>query len=249
MPFNASRAPRALISHLTVDDAPRTAPPLRAAEEERLVYALSIAAETWYACPPGHLQRVSRLTVTLGEEFGFTGQDLTVLRHGALLHDLGKLGVSEAVLTKPAPLTPEEFVEMRRHPEIGAHLLERLNLHPTIRTLVLQHHEWYDGRGYPKGLAGEEIAFGARLLAVADAYDALTTHRPYRKALPQETALEEIQLRNGSQFDPLVVRALLEIAAALPPTATDPETDEADALVATDRCSREGTDEQPCGAH
>jgi|GEM_PF-5493317 len=249
MPFDASRAPRALVSPHAVDDAPRAAPPLRAAEEERLVYALSIAAETWYACPPGHLQRVSHLTVTLGEEFGFTGRDLTVLRHGALLHDLGKLGVSEAVLTKPAPLTPEELVEMRRHPEIGAHLLERLNLHPTIRTLVLQHHEWYDGRGYPKGLAGEEIAFGARILAVADAYDALTSHRPYRKALPQEAALEELQLRNGSQFDPLVVRALLEMAAELPLPIADPERGEAEDPFPTARRSREGTDELPCGAN
>ncbi len=249
MPFDASRAPRALVSHLKVDEASHATAPLRAAEEERLVYALSIAAETWYACPPGHLQRVSQLTVALGEEFGFTDRDLTVLRHGALLHDLGKLGVSEAVLTKPAPLTPEEFVEMRRHPEIGAHLLERLNLHPTIRTLVLQHHEWYDGRGYPKGLAGEEIAFGARILAVADAYDALTSDRPYRKALPQEAALEELQLRNGTQFDPLVVRALLELAAELPLATAGPESGEPEDLFPTAKPYREGTDEQPCGAN
>jgi putative nucleotidyltransferase with HDIG domain len=250
MPFDASRAPAALFSSLVAeeaDGASRSRPALRPSEEERLVYTLSVAAETWCGCAPGHLSRVARLTVTLGQEFGFTGTDLTILRHGALLHDLGKLGVSESVLHKPSTLTAEEFVEIRRHPEIGADILKRLNLPSPVRTLVLQHHEWYDGRGYPRGLAGEEIAFGARLLAVADAFDALITDRPYRKARTQDEALEAVRLRSGEQFDPLVVRALLELADELPlPEAGTPEMHtERSASPAPD----EQTDEEPCGVH
>jgi putative nucleotidyltransferase with HDIG domain len=220
--------------------------PQRPAEEERLVYALSVAAETWYTCPRGHMERVARLTVQLGQEFGFSGRDLTVLRHGGLLHDLGKLGVSESVLTKPSALSEVEFAELRQHPAIGADILRRLGFRPRTRALVLQHHEWYDGRGYPHGLAGEEIEFGARLLAVADAFDAMTSDRPYRKARTRDEALEEIHLRSGTQFDPLVVRALLELADELPFPV---EREESESPYPTGEVRHGSSDEHRCGTH
>jgi HD-GYP domain-containing protein (c-di-GMP phosphodiesterase class II) len=125
-----------------------------------------------------------------------------------VLHDIGKLGVADAVLKKPGPLTDDEWAEMRRHPELGARILDHANLRD-ISAWVLAHHERIDGRGYPHGLAGGEIPLEARILAVADAYEAMTADRAYRAALGHEAAQEELRDGAGTQFDPTVVEAFV----------------------------------------
>ncbi len=155
---------------------------------------------------------------------------LTLLRLGGALHDIGKLAVSEAVLNKPGPLTQEEFDEVRTHPAIGARLvaLDRA-LRPALPG-VLYHHERWDGGGYPTGRAGTEIPFEARILAVADCFDAMTSDRPYREALAAEQAIEEVDRCAGTQFDPDVAIAFLAawesgafaVTAALRAAAADP---------------------------
>jgi HD-GYP domain-containing protein (c-di-GMP phosphodiesterase class II) len=125
----------------------------------------------------------------------------------ARIHDLGKIGVSDACLHKPGPLNADEWREMAQHPVIGAQLLKPLSMYQEGLAIVRHHHERWDGRGYPDGLAGEQIPFGARVLAVADAFDVMTSDRPYKRAVSAEQALDEIQLKSGTQFDPVVVQA------------------------------------------
>jgi HD-GYP domain-containing protein (c-di-GMP phosphodiesterase class II) len=129
-----------------------------------------------------------------------------------VLHDIGKLGVADAVLKKPGALTDEEWAEMRRHPELGARILDHANLRD-ISAWVLAHHERIDGRGYPLGLAGAEIPLEARILAVADAYEAMTADRAYRAALGHDAAQEELRAGAGTQFDPEIVEAFLAVLA------------------------------------
>src|SRR5262245_38425062 len=139
------------------------------------------------------------------------GPDLPDIYRGALLHDVGKIGIPDAILRKPGKLTPEEWVEMRRHPEIGYRILHGINFLEAAREIVLSHQETYDGSGYPRGLKGKEIPLGARIFAVVDTLDAMTSDRPYRKALPYQRARAEILKFSGTQFDPEVVKAVLEM--------------------------------------
>ena len=170
----------------------------------------------------GHLRRVSEYAVAVGEKLGLQGRDLETLHYASLLHDVGKLGVPESVLRKEGPLDAMETEVMRLHPEIGARMLEKLDLLAGAAPLVLYHQERYDGDvdgqhpGYPRGLAGEQIPLGARIIAVVDAYDAMTTTRPYREALPEEQAAAILRLERGRQFDPKVVDAFLDSLAERP---------------------------------
>jgi HD-GYP domain-containing protein (c-di-GMP phosphodiesterase class II) len=132
------------------------------------------------------------------------------IRAAGVLHDIGKLGVADAVLKKPGALTDEEWAEMRRHPELGARILDHANLRD-ISGWVLAHHERIDGRGYPLGLSGADIPLEARILAVADAYEAMTADRAYRAALGHDAAQEELRAGAGTQFDPEVVEAFLAV--------------------------------------
>jgi HD-GYP domain-containing protein (c-di-GMP phosphodiesterase class II) len=134
------------------------------------------------------------------------------IRAAGVLHDIGKLGVADAVLKKSGALTDEEWSEMRRHPELGARILDHANLRD-ISGWVLAHHERIDGRGYPLGLSGAEIPLEARILAVADAYEAMTADRVYRSALGHDVAQEELRSGTGTQFDPDVVQAFLAVLA------------------------------------
>ncbi len=156
----------------------------------------------------GHTQRVVALAVSLGEALGLGPDDLVHLQWGAYVHDLGKIGVPDAVLRKPGPLSPDEWRLMQRHPEQGFNLLQRLFFLSRSLDVVRYHHERYDGGGYPLGLKGEEIPLLARIFAVADAFDAMTNDRPYRNALPTEEAMSELRRHRGKQFDPQVVDAL-----------------------------------------
>src|SRR5437899_955084 len=155
-----------------------------------------------------HSRRVSRFTRRIAEQLGVhDDQELRTIEMGSLLHDIGKIGVRDAVLLKPGPLDQEEWVEMREHPRLGWALLQRIEFLREASEIVLQHQERYDGSGYPAGLKGEAIVLGARLFAVADTYDAITSDRPYRRAQPHAAAVTEIQRVSGTQLDPRVVHA------------------------------------------
>ncbi len=154
-----------------------------------------------------HSQIVSTLAEAIGTRLGLDPETVERLRLGGLLHDLGKIGLPDAILRAPRPLTPDEFDMVRRHPEFGHALLDGLGIEP-VDNWVLHHHEHWDGSGYPDGLAGETIPLGARIILVADAFEAITADRPYRAARSPEVALTELRNNAGSQFDPDVVAAL-----------------------------------------
>jgi response regulator RpfG family c-di-GMP phosphodiesterase len=158
-----------------------------------------------------HSQRVVKYTEVIAERLSLRGPELEEIGRGALLHDIGKIGVPDAVLLKPAKLTTEEWKEMRRHPDIGYDMIRSIEFLNTPAAIVLSHQERFDGGGYPRRLRGEEIHIGARIFAVADTLDAMTSDRPYRKGTTFENAVDEIQRCAGSQFDPEVVRAFMDI--------------------------------------
>jgi diguanylate cyclase (GGDEF)-like protein len=154
-----------------------------------------------------HSEIVSSLSEAIGIELGLEPETLERLRLGGLLHDVGKIGLPDAILRAPRALTDEEFAIVRRHPEFGHALLDGLGVEP-VDEWVLHHHEHFDGSGYPAGLAGEDIPLGSRIILVADAFEAITADRPYRRAQSQEAALAELHRNAGTQFDPDVVSAL-----------------------------------------
>lgn len=156
-----------------------------------------------------HSRRVARYSMALAGELGLPDDACRRLCRGALLHDIGKIGVPDAVLLKEGPLTEAEWTIMRRHPEMGAKILEGVSFLTDEREIVLAHQERYDGSGYPAGLKGEAIPIGARIFAVADTLDALLSDRPYHRAVPFETALATIQAQSGTTLDPAVVAALV----------------------------------------
>ncbi len=171
--------------------------------------ALAIDAKDQYTHQ--HILRVQRYSLAVARQLGVTGDELRGLETGALLHDIGKLGVPEYILLKPGSLTPEEFEKIKKHPEIGAAILDPVPFPWPVLPVVKSHHEKWDGTGYPEGLEGEGIPFTARILAVADVYDALTSSRSYRGAWSHEKALEAIRNGSGTHFDPKVTEAFLQV--------------------------------------
>jgi putative nucleotidyltransferase with HDIG domain len=160
----------------------------------------------------GHSQRVVALALALGRTIGLGPQDLAALEVGALLHDIGKVGVSDAILRKPGPLSDLEWAEMRKHPEIGHRLTEEIPFLQPASPVVRHHHERWDGSGYPDRLRGEDIPLLARIFSVVDAFDAIVSDRPYRRGQSPGRAVAEIRRGAGTQFDPLVVEALVSLA-------------------------------------
>jgi putative nucleotidyltransferase with HDIG domain len=175
----------------------------------------------------GHSQRVQRIAVALGEELGLDRDQLDVLRFAGLFHDIGKIGVPDAILTKPDRLTELEYEIVKRHPEDGARIVGRLHrLHATVPA-VLHHHERWDGNGYPHGLQGDGIPLGAAIVGLADAVDAMTTDRPYSYARSLEDATEEVLRNRGTQFAPTVVDAFVTLVHRVPELfGADPMADE-----------------------
>lgn len=161
-----------------------------------------------------HSRRVGRYARRLARQMGIDGRELDDIERGATLHDIGKIGVRDAVLLKPGPLDEKEWVEMRRHPALGYEILKGIGFLERARLIPLHHQERFDGKGYPQGLAGEEICIGARVFAVVDTYDAITSDRPYRKCRTYEVARQEIEKFSGTQFDPTVVASWLRISQA-----------------------------------
>ncbi|HEY9282575.1 MAG TPA: HD-GYP domain-containing protein [Pyrinomonadaceae bacterium] len=177
-----------------------------------LVSALRLRDHDTFA----HSRRTARLSLLLGRELELTPAELTTLFLGALLHDVGKIAVPDAVLHKPGRLTEEEWAKMRRHPDDGRQLLAGLAFLDGAALAVVQHHEKWDGTGYPRGLRAESIDPSARALAVADAFDVMTHRRDYRPARSHAAALAELERCAGTQFDPYVVKVFCRLAARLP---------------------------------
>ncbi len=155
-----------------------------------------------------HSRRVSLYARRLAQEIGLAGSPLDVVEQGALLHDIGKIGVRDSILLKPGPLTPEEWEEMRKHPEFGYRMLAKMPYLHEASLIVMQHQERWDGKGYPAKLTGEAIVIGARIFAIVDTLDAITSDRPYRKGRPLQVAKDEIQRCAGTQFDPALARGV-----------------------------------------
>jgi len=149
--------------------------------------------------------------VQIGRQLGLDEATLADIQLGRELHDIGKIGVRDSILLKPGPLTPEEWKEMKLHPEIGFRMLAKMPYLYEASRIVHQHQERWDGLGYPKGLKGEEIVIGARIFVIADTMDAITSDRPYRKGRPLQAAKDEIQRCAGTQFDPALVETYLKI--------------------------------------
>ncbi|MGD8815516.1 MAG: HD domain-containing phosphohydrolase [Anaerolineales bacterium] len=159
----------------------------------------------------GHCRRVTYMTVKLARALGIEGEELVNIRRGALLHDIGKMGIPDTILFKPGPLTDEEWQEMHKHPTYARDMLQGIEFLRSAIDIPYAHHEKWDGSGYPRGLKGEQIPLSARIFAVVDVWDALSSDRPYRKAWPREKVIRHLQSGKGSHFDPQVLSVFLEI--------------------------------------
>jgi putative nucleotidyltransferase with HDIG domain len=170
--------------------------------------ALSSAIDAREADTGDHSRRVTRISTALSQHLGLSAPDQVQLSRGALLHDIGKIGIPDSILLKPGKLTDAEMAVMRRHPEIGYQILKPIPFLKDAAVIVYQHHEYFDGSGYPAGISGRDIRWGARIFAVADALDAMTSDRPYRKAIGLDDALAELERCSGTQFDPEIISGL-----------------------------------------
>jgi response regulator RpfG family c-di-GMP phosphodiesterase len=178
---------------------------------DETLYALGGALDLRDNETAGHSQRVTRYSLEIAKAMGCSEDELKNIALGAFLHDFGKIGIPDAVLHKPGKLTPEETEIMRQHVRIGYDMVRGISFLSGAAQILLAHQEFYDGTGYPRGLTGEQIPLGARIFSVADTLDAMTSDRPYRKALSFQSARDEIERCSGSQFDPDVVQAFLRI--------------------------------------
>lgn len=176
--------------------------------------ALARAIDAKSAWTAGHSERVTNLALKMGHAMGLPASSLEILHRGGLLHDIGKIGTPLTVLDKAGKLEPEEMQIMRDHVNIGVHILEPIPCFREALPMVAQHHEWFDGNGYPAGVAGENISLHARILAVADCYDAIISDRPYREGLPKQQALEILSKKSGTQFDPMVIEVLMQLSGS-----------------------------------
>jgi HD-GYP domain-containing protein (c-di-GMP phosphodiesterase class II) len=183
---------------------------LRRAHKDTIA-ALSRSMEAKDLYTGSHTERVAAVAVALGRRLGFRDEELEAIEFGALLHDIGKIGIPENILRKPGKLTEDEWNLIKTHPVISDYILSELDLHAFVRQCARSSHERIDGAGYPDGLSGEAIPLPARIVLVADALDALTSTRPYRAAQPMLGALAEIRAHTGTQFCPRVVAALEEL--------------------------------------
>jgi HD-GYP domain-containing protein (c-di-GMP phosphodiesterase class II) len=171
------------------------------------IQALVQALEARDSYTKGHSDRVNRYSMAIGRALGLSQEELDILHDASLLHDIGKIGVYDRILLKPSGLSKEEFELMRSHPDLAAGILSSLTFLKKHIPLIQHHHERQDGSGYPRGLKGEEIPLGARIIQVADTWDAMTSDRPYRRRMSTEAALKELEKSAGSQLDPQCVQA------------------------------------------
>jgi putative nucleotidyltransferase with HDIG domain len=172
-------------------------------------FTSAIDAKDQYTC--GHSDRVARLSVCLARQMGCSSEELNTIYLSGLLHDIGKIGIDDNVLRKPGKLTPEELDHIMQHPELGYRILHGVKQLDKVLPVVLHHHEAWDGRGYPHGLRGEECPKLARIVAVADSIDAMSSDRPYRKGMPDEKLDRILREGAGSQWDPRIIDAVFRV--------------------------------------
>lgn len=180
-----------------------------ASEHFETIYAFAEAIGARDLYTMGHSEKVAEYARLIADQLGLDEPEVDRAYLCGIVHDVGKIGVPEYILNKPGPLSPEEYRQITRHPDMGATILSHISWLEDVVPVIISHHERYDGTGYPQGLRGEEIPLLSRILAVADAFDAMTSDRSYRKALPLNMALEELRSGAGRQFDPRVVEAFL----------------------------------------
>jgi putative two-component system response regulator len=175
------------------------------------IKALASALEARDTYTQGHSMRVTQYSLLVGEKLSLAKKNMEKLRLAGLLHDVGKIGVKEHVLNKPGKLTPEEYEQIKIHPQLSVKILQPVITDEEVIDIIRHHHERWDGDGFPYGLKKEEIPLGSRIIIVCDTFDAMTSNRPYRKALAKEIAFDELRRCSGSQFDPRMVKAFLSI--------------------------------------
>ncbi len=227
------------------------------------IRALADALDAKCDYTSGHSLRVSQYALLIGKHMGLTPEEMRDLELGGILHDIGKIGVPESILWKPAKLTPEETAIMAEHPVKSAQIIGDLPSLQKAKRFVMHHHEFMDGSGYPDKLAGDNIPLGARIILVADAYDAMTSDRPYRKAIGHERAIQELKKCAGRQFDPKIVEILVGVLGEgaepnpheLPPShlgvqlaSIDPKQTGRQFLREAERLARQGTESSPAEA-
>jgi putative two-component system response regulator len=178
---------------------------------ESVIFSLALAVEAKDMYTEGHIWRLAHYSEQLAAAAGLAPEQVRAARHGGYLHDIGKIGVDDTILRKPEPLTAAEFSQIKQHPESGARIVAPMRFARDVAPIILGHHEYWDGSGYPYGLRGHEIPVGARIVAIVDAYDAMTTDRPYRRALSQARALQRLRARAGIQWDPELAAIFVEL--------------------------------------
>ncbi|RYG62746.1 HD-GYP domain-containing protein, partial [bacterium] len=175
------------------------------------VAVLADAIEAKDAYTRGHCEGVSRIAVEVGRRLGLENEELDAVRYAALLHDVGKIGIPDGILLKPGKLMEEEFSIIQKHSKIGRDLVSRVPALVHLGHVILHHHERFDGSGYPEGLDGENIPLVSRIICIVDAFDAMTTPRPYRDPIERIDAFEEIRRCAGTQFDPRIVEVVTQV--------------------------------------
>ncbi|MBO6233272.1 MAG: HD-GYP domain-containing protein [Clostridia bacterium] len=176
-----------------------------------LVETLRLAVEAKDTYTRGHSDRVSAYSVLIGEKLGLSPRRLKTLRIGGIFHDVGKIGVPDNILLKDEKLTNDEYLEIKKHTLVGADMLKPVSYFKNILPIIKYHHEKYDGTGYPEGLKGEKIPYLARVVAVADSFDAMTSKRSYRNSLSRKKVIQELENGKGTQFDPQIADVMLDI--------------------------------------
>ena len=180
--------------------------------QEAEIDTISVLVVTEEAKDPyvrGHSKRVAQYSLAMAKEIGFSEEEQKIIERAGILHDLGKIGIVDSILNKPGKLDDEEWKIMREHPQRGLKILEPLKFISAEKEIILHHHERYAGGGYPDGIKGEDISMGARIMTVADAFDAMNSARPYRDTLPKDVVLAELERVSGTQLDPIAVKAFL----------------------------------------
>ncbi len=177
----------------------------------QIVMALSGAVDAKDKYTNGHARRVADYSREIARRCGFDAEEARKIYLIGLLHDVGKIGIPDAIINKPTQLTDEEYEITKQHPELGWHILQNIREFPELAIGAHWHHERYDGKGYPDGISGSDIPVEARIIAVADSYDAMTSRRSYRDVLPQKVARDEIEKGVGTQFDPVFAKAMLDM--------------------------------------
>ncbi|MFV9507058.1 MAG: HD-GYP domain-containing protein [Oscillochloridaceae bacterium umkhey_bin13] len=178
---------------------------------EQVIFMLALAVEAKDAYTEGHLRRLASYSEQLAIVANVPHEQLKAVRFGGLLHDIGKISIDDAILRKPGALTAEEYEQIKQHPEYGARIVQPMRFASEVAPIIRHHHERWDGNGYPAGLAGEGIPLGARIVAIADAYDAMMTDRPYRRSLGLEETLRRLRAGSGREWDPHLLALFLDL--------------------------------------